>query len=66
MDAGALCPPFAFPGSTFAEGIAFAAIGFWSHGKTLLEHVHLLEQSIQYDVIVYGLEYCGKLEGDCP
>ena len=59
-------PPFAFPGSTFAEGIAFATIGFLPHGKTLLEHVHLLEQSIQYDVIVYGLEYCGKLEGDCP
>ena len=49
-------PPFAFPGSTFADGIAFATIGFLPHGKTLLEHVHLLERFIQNDVIVYGLE----------
>ena len=59
-------PPFALFGSTFAEGIVLVAVGFCLRDKTLLEHVHLLEQSIQYDVIVYGLEYCGKLEGDCP
>ena len=57
-------PPFAFTGGRFAEGIVFATIGFSSHGITLLEHVHLLERFVQYNVIVYGVEDCGKLEGD--
>lgn len=56
-------PPFAFTGGRFAEGIVFATIGFSSHGITLLEHVHLLERFVQYNVIVYGVEDCGKLEG---
>ena len=58
-------PPFAFTGGRFAVGIVFATIGFSSHGITLLEHVHLLERFVQYNVIVYGVEDCGKLEGDC-
>lgn len=49
-------PPFAFTGGRFAEGIVFATIGFSSHGITLLEHVHLLERFVQYNVIVYGVE----------
>lgn len=58
-------PPFALFGSTFAEGIVLVAVGFCLRDKTLLEHVHLLERIMQRGVIVYGVEYCGKLEGDC-
>lgn len=47
-------PPFAFTGGRFADGIVFATIGFSSHGITLLEHVHLLERFVHYNVIVYG------------
>lgn len=58
-------PPFALFCSTFAEGIALVAVGFCLRDKTLLERVHFLERIMQRGVIVYGVEDCGKLEGDC-